>query len=54
MDLTTGSCSTSDLEYFQRFGVREDDTYVGTDFIGSEELGLAGVKVNEYIRRDGM
>ena len=54
VDLITGSCKISDLGDWQNFGVRDEYTYVGTNYIGSMEFGLAGVKVNEYILRDRM
>ena len=53
MDLDAGTCTISDLGEWQNFGVREDDTYVGIDYIGSKLFDY-GVRVNEYIRRDGM
>lgn len=54
MDLITGSCKISDLGDWQNFGVHDEYTYVGTNYIGSMEFGLAGVKVNEYILHDRM
>ena len=53
MNLQTGSCTVSDLSEWQPFGVREDDTFYGTDYIGSK-IPTYGVKVNQYFRRNGM